>query len=90
MDDQQAGSWVQMVKKHNTNAQGHLQRENAQLEHAEAPYVQLARYRLAELVCGCLYANQMQKHINDGTIGWHQAYNSGQIVKFRIKWQTLW
>ena len=39
MDAQQADSWVQMVKKHKTNAQGHLRRENAQLEHAETPYV---------------------------------------------------
>ena len=39
---------------------GHLQRENAQLEHAEAPYSHLARYRLEEFAFGDLSANQMQ------------------------------
>ena len=60
MDEQQADSWFQMVKKHNTNAQGHLQRENAHLEHAEAPYSHLARYLLEEFAFGGLSANQMQ------------------------------
>ena len=61
MDDQQADSWVHMVKQQKTNAQGHLQRANAQLEHAEAPYSHLARYLLEELAFGGLSANRVQQ-----------------------------
>ena len=66
MDAQQVDSWVQMVKKYKTHAHGHLQRENAQLEYAEAPYSHIARYMLGEFAFGGLSANQVQKHINDG------------------------
>ena len=59
MDAQQIDSWVQMMKKHNTHAQGHIQRENAQLEHAEAPYSHFARHILEEVAFGGLSANQV-------------------------------
>ena len=39
-------SWTQMLKKHKTYAHGHLQRENAEVEHADAPDSHLARYLL--------------------------------------------
>jgi hypothetical protein len=89
MEAQQADSWFQMVKKHKANAQGHLQRENAQLEHAEASCSHLARYLLEEFAFRGLSANQMQTNINDGKTGWLQEHNCAHIVKFRIKWQTL-
>ena len=54
-------SWTQMVKKHKTNAQGHLQRQNAEVDQAEAPYSHLARYLLEEFAFGGLSANQVQK-----------------------------
>ena len=61
MDAQHADSWVQMVNKHKTNAQGHQQTESAQLEHAEAPYSHIARYLLEEFAFGGLWANQVQQ-----------------------------
>ena len=61
MEAQQADSWFQMVKRHHTNAPGHLRRENAQLEDAEAPYSHLARSLLEEFAFGGLCANQMQQ-----------------------------
>ena len=61
MEAQQADSWFQMIKKYNTTAPGHLQRENAHLEHAEAPYSHLARYPLEEFAFGGLSANQVQQ-----------------------------
>ena len=61
MDAQQVDSWVQMVKKHTTHAQGHLQREHAQLEHAEAPDPHLARYLLDIFAFCGLLASQVQQ-----------------------------
>ena len=54
-------SWTQMLKKHKTHAQGHLQRENAEVEQAEAPYSHLAGYLLEEFAFGGLSTNQIQK-----------------------------
>ena len=68
MDDQQADSWYQNVKKHNTNAQGHLPRENAQLEHAEAPYFQLCNISFARICIWWLFDQQRATLINDGKI----------------------
>ena len=60
MEAQQADSWIQMVKQFKNKSPGHLQRENAQLEHAEAPYSHIARYLLEEFAFGGLSANQLQ------------------------------
>ena len=58
LDDPQG--WEALVRDHTSHRHGFLQREDAQVEDAEAPYLHLAKHLLEEYAFGGLSANQVQ------------------------------